>query len=603
MQGAARDQNPVESIQKLRPERPPFMMPGLRPGVGKKNKHLGHTLRRQHVLDGVGCLDTDHPGIVKFHALDFLRHLANAHELALDPEIVPSRIARGTCGQESAFAAADIEDERARDVEKLVHGQRARPTRGNHHRRVRGVAVPNSPRCYRCCLVGHDSAGSAESFTAHSHIQACSDKRNRGFRPVFRRFLTLIWEEWQDAVAMSQSRREQLEQFLIDVVEERDRSLELSRGVRILRWFLHQLSHLYRGVVQLRLFLYRKGIMRHHMLGCQVISVGNLTVGGTGKTPVVEAFARQLTREGRSVAILSRGYKKNEPPVAQRLWDRLTLREKWIPPRVVSDGKELLLDSAMSGDEPYMLASNLRNVVVLVDKDRVKSGRHAINKMGCDTLILDDGFQYLALKHQIEILLVDKTNPFANENVLPRGLLREPVRNIKRANFVFITKSNGFGSRDLRDRIRELNPSAEIIECTHAARYLKNIYTDDREELDFLKGARVTVVSGIARPEGFEKEVHKRGAQILRTWRFADHHRYGQQEVINIINESKDLGANVIITTEKDAVRFPKIERLDVPIYFIRVDIEILSGVEDFTACIARICFRRPSELQTAAAV
>ncbi len=141
-------------------------------------------------------------------------------------------------------------------------------------------------------------------------------------------FLTLLTEEWQDAVTMSQERREQIEQFLIDVVEERDRSLELSRSVGILRWVLHQLSHLYRGVVQLRLFLYRKGIMRHHMLGCQVISVGNLTVGGTGKTPVVEAFARELTREGRSVAVLSRGYKKDEPPVAQRLWDRATLREK-----------------------------------------------------------------------------------------------------------------------------------------------------------------------------------------------------------------------------------------------------------------------------------
>ena len=399
---------------------------------------------------------------------------------------------------------------------------------------------------------------------------------------------------------MSQERREQIEQFLIDVVEERDRSLELSRSVGILRWFLHQLSHLYRGVVQLRLFLYRKGIMRHHMLGCQVISVGNLTVGGTGKTPVVEAFARELTREGRSVAVLSRGYKKDEPPVAQRLWDRATLREKRIPPRVVSDGKELLLDAAMSGDEPYMLASNLPNVVVLVDKDRVKSGRYAVNKMGCDTLILDDGFQYLALKHQIEILLVDKTNPFANEKVLPRGLLREPIKNIKRANFVFITKSNGFGSDDLRARINKLNPKAEIVECTHAARYLKNVYGDEREDLEFLKGARVTVVSGIARPEGFEKEVRKRGAQTMKAWRFADHHRYAQQEIIDIINESKELGAHAIITTEKDAVRFPKIERLDVPVYFIRVDIEILSGVEDFNACIARICFRRPSELQTA---
>jgi len=292
------------------------------------------------------------------------------------------------------------------------------------------------------------------------------------------------------------------------------------------------------------------------------------------------------------VAILSRGYMKEEPPWGERILNKILFREFRQPPRVVSDGSKLLLDSAMSGDEPYMLAVNLPNVAVLVDKNRVKSGRYAINKMGCDTLILDDGFQYLSLKHRVEIVLVDKTNPFGNEKVLPRGLLREPIKNIKRADFIFITKSDGQGTEELRNRLRQLNKRADIIECRHCARYLQNIFTAERKPLDFLNGLKISAVSGIAVPAGFECELEKRGAVIADRNRFVDHHRYSEQEIIDIVNNSKKLGVSAIITTEKDAVRFPRLSRCDVPVYFLRVDIEIMSGAEDFHQCISRICFR-----------
>jgi len=323
-----------------------------------------------------------------------------------------------------------------------------------------------------------------------------------------------------------------------------------------------------------------------------VISIGNLTVGGTGKTPVVEVFARALQKEGRRVAILSRGYKKVEHSFGKKMLDKITGRERRRPPRVVSDGTALLLDSAMSGDEPYMLASNLPDVAVLVDRDRVKSGRHAIDKMQCDTLILDDGFQYRRLKHRLEIVLVDFTNPFSNGHVLPRGLLRESVKNIRRADFIFITKSTGRDSEKLKEQLRALNPRAEISECTHRAKYLQNVYAGDRKELNFLQQAKVALVSGIAAPQGFESEIKKLGATIVSLKRFAAPHRYRQQEIIDIINKAKKNGATAIVTTEKDAVRFPKIERQDVPVFFLRVEIELLSGVEDFYACISRICFR-----------
>ena len=387
---------------------------------------------------------------------------------------------------------------------------------------------------------------------------------------------------------MGLSYKEKLERFFLAVISGQREG----RGADFMRRLLRYLSYIYGAITSCRNFLYEKRIFRHHTLGCQVISIGNLTVGGTGKTPVVEVFARALQKEGRRVAILSRGYKKIEHSLGKKILDKITGREWRRIPRVVSDGTALLLDSAMSGDEPYMLASNLLNVSVLVDRDRIKSGRYAIDKMQCDTLILDDGFQYRRLKHRLEIVLVDFTNPFSNGHVLPRGLLRESVKNIRRADFIFITKSRGSGSGKLKEQLHQLNPKAEISECAHRPKYLQNVYTGERKDLNFLHETKVALVSGIAVPQGFETEIKRLGAILVYLKRFADHHRYHQQEIIDIINKAKKNGAAAIITTEKDAVRIPKIERRDVPIFFLRVEIELLSGVEDFHACISRICFR-----------
>lgn len=391
---------------------------------------------------------------------------------------------------------------------------------------------------------------------------------------------------------MKSNRFENIEIFLVDLIQRKDTSRIKDRRVLLLLWVLAQFSHGFKWAVRIRHALYKYGIVRHHTLGCQVISIGNVTVGGTGKTPVVEVFARSLQKKGRKVAILSRGYRKKEPPVLERLMNRLLMRNSRTPPRVVSDGRNLLLDSAMGGDEPYMLASNLADVAVLVDKDRVKSGRYAINHYGCDTLILDDGFQYLALKHHVEIVLVDSKNPFANGYMLPRGLLREDVRHLSKAHYIFITKCDGSDNSALKAEIRKFNARAEMIECTHRARFLKNVFTTTREDLEFLKGKTVAAVSGIAAPAGFERELEKLGARLAQRVQFTDHHRYTQQEIIEVINSARECGAEAIITTEKDAVRFPRLDRCDLPVYFLRVDIELLSGTEDFNACIARICFQ-----------
>src|SRR5262249_8159781 len=351
-------------------------------------------------------------------------------------------------------------------------------------------------------------------------------------------------------------------------------------------------SKVFQVLIKGRGFLYKNRILRDSTLGVQVIAIGNLTVGGTGKTPVVEKFARALSDQGRKVAILSRGYRSKPKPMHEWLINKVLLREDTTPPRVVSDGRSLLLDSEMAGDEPYMLASNLKDVVVLVDKDRVKSGRYAIEKFGCDTLLLDDGFQYWRLRgRRLDIVLIDSQQPFGNERLLPRGTLREPPSHLARASTIFITKSNGH-TAELRQRIAQLNSTAGIIECIHHPLYLEDVFTGQQVGLELLRGRKVASFSGIAQPESFEQNLVEQSAELVYTKRFADHHRFTQQEVINAINRSKKRQAEMIITTQKDAVRFPRIDRRDLPIYFMRVEIKIVSGANDFQDCVRKICFR-----------
>ena len=385
-------------------------------------------------------------------------------------------------------------------------------------------------------------------------------------------------------------RSERIEHYLVRIIQQPGADQGHPWPIRLLLAVLKGISLVFRNVVLARLFLYEVGIFRRYPLGCQVISVGNITAGGTGKTPVVEIFARELQKSGRRVAILSRGYRKRELPWYQRLF-----REKIEPPRVVSDGKHLLLDSEMGGDEPYMLASNLPGVVVLVDKNRVKSGRYAVKRFGCDTLILDDGFQYLKLRHRLEIVLVDKTNPFGNAHMLPRGVLREPIRNLKRADFIFLTKSDGHAG-ELRARIRELNATAEIIECNHKPRFLQNVYTGEHVPLAWLQGRTVTSLSGIAVPQSFENSLRVMGAKVIYCERYADHHRYSATEILDAVNKASDLHVDALLTTEKDAVRFPRLESTPVPVFYLRVDIELMSGAETFHEAVEHICFRKPSK-------
>jgi len=381
------------------------------------------------------------------------------------------------------------------------------------------------------------------------------------------------------------------ELYTVDVVLGR----RADTGAAIFGVFLQMLSWLFSCAVQLRLWLYGNRIFRDHPLGCLVVAVGNLTVGGTGKTPVVEMFARALRDRGRKVAILSRGYKSKAPPFWKKAWYGITHTDE-PPPRVVSDGKTVLLDSEQAGDEPFMLARNLPGVVVLVDKNRVKAGAYAIKTFGCDTLVLDDGFQYLPLKGRLNLLLVDKTNPFGNGHLLPRGILREPVKHLRRANYIFLTKSNGRRDPELEALIARHKPDADVIECAHRPQYLQRMDAKPgaaagREPLSWIKGRRVYAFCGIATPESFEKFLRDLGALLVGRERYLDHYRYTPEDLEDLYDSAEREHAECLVTTEKDAVRISDAAGSPLPIYYLRLEIEIIRGAADFDEAVGRICF------------
>ncbi|MDR2432525.1 MAG: tetraacyldisaccharide 4'-kinase [Puniceicoccales bacterium] len=374
-----------------------------------------------------------------------------------------------------------------------------------------------------------------------------------------------------------------VEIFATDVLYDRKKSL----GITCVALILLPLSFLFTLIVKLRHLLYAKRIFTSDVLGCPVIVVGNLTVGGTGKTPVVEKIARELHERGRKVAILSRGYKSKSEPKWRTFVRWMTHRDE-PPPKVVSNGKSVLLDSEVAGDEPFMLAKNLPGVAVIVDKDRVKAGHYAINKFGVDIIILDDGFQYFPLRGHVNLLLIDKTNPFGNKYLLPRGILREPISQIKRASYVLLTKSNNVFNDSIMDMIKLYNPNAKIIECAHFSRSLSTIHDSEVKPINVIEGEKIMVFSGIASPDGFESFLLQNGAEIVYKKRFVDHHRFSKNELENIFNIACTREARLAITTEKDAVRIPKDFAFPIPSYFLKMDIEIVSGEEIFEEAISK---------------
>ena len=289
----------------------------------------------------------------------------------------------------------------------------------------------------------------------------------------------------------------------------------------VIKLFLFILSVIYGLVIRLLILFYR---IKPYRFNCKVISVGNITLGGTGKTSLVEYICRFLKEKGKKASVLTRGYKGSSKAIA---------------------------------DEPYMLQNNLKDVHVIVDADRIKAGNSAINDFGIDTLVLDDGFQQWKIKKDLEVVVIDATCPFGNKHMIPRGILREPLSSLKRADIFVLTKTNlKSDTRELKNSLSEINPSAEIFESMHRPIGFYNINKhQELLNLEYLKGRNVTLFSGIGDPDSFEKLITDLGINIGLSLRFPDHYNYSQKDLDNISKESREKGIDTIITTEKDAAR------------------------------------------------
>lgn len=319
--------------------------------------------------------------------------------------------------------------------------------------------------------------------------------------------------------------------------------------------FVYSLGH------HFRLWAYRWGVFPSRKLDCRVISVGNLTLGGTGKTPFVMMIAETLRGNGLKPAILSRGYGgKSGNPV-----------------NVVCDGKQTLLSPEWAGDEAVMMAEKLKNVPVLTGPDRYQTGRYALEHFDIDTLILDDGFQHLALDRDLDILLFDHFRPLGNGHLFPAGELREPAGETRRADMVCFTRYSG-GAINFDPRLLGSVPQVK----THL-RLDSIIRMDDEEVLgaEILKNEPVAAFCGIAKPEGFRQILRDSQIQPKLFKSFPDHHPYTLQDIKELEARAIKEGAKFILLPEKDAVKL-KGMKFTLPFFKVVIELEILEGRETF---------------------
>ncbi len=341
---------------------------------------------------------------------------------------------------------------------------------------------------------------------------------------------------------------------------------------------LAALSLLYISIVKIKQYIYVKFKKKKH-LSAAVISVGNITVGGTGKTPFVIMLAKYLKNRKKKMAILSRGYKR------KKSIGRGEGLEKGIS--VVSTGKEVLLTPEEAGDEPYMMARYLSNVPVLVGPDRVKSGQYAIDSFSSEVLILDDGFSYYPLYRNLDVVLVDATCPFGNHYCLPRGIMREPMSGLKRADVIALTKANLMSPEEVDliiNNIKKYNAYATILKCVHKPMDLINLATGETMTVSFLRNKEIAALSSIGSPESFEKTLEEIGAKVVKTIRYPDHHYYTRDDFIHILEQAE---YNFIVTTEKDTTRFKKefwnLEKIArINFFSLRIEMDIIKGEADW---------------------
>lgn len=347
-------------------------------------------------------------------------------------------------------------------------------------------------------------------------------------------------------------------------------------GIRCFVMLLQVFAYIYGILLNLKLAGYNCGIFSKKKLDCYVISLGNITVGGTGKTPTAQRLAKAIRDLGYKVVILNRGY-----------------RAKWQGEiGVVSDGSQLKMDAATAGDEAFMLAKHLPSVPVLIGPERAKTGQYAVEHFGAQVAILDDGYQHWQLERDLDVVLIDAVNVFGNGHILPRGTLREPLSHLKRADVCLLTKVDQAERGSIayiKKKIAEYGHNPIVVEsihqpqaCVELSEWVKNIASEGMP-IDTIRGRKVIALSAIGNPASFEQTLANAGADVIESFRFPDHHEYTLEEIQDAVTQAVRQGAEAIVTTEKDAVKLPKLDEKDklLPIYVVTVEVVMQDGGEE----------------------
>ena len=368
--------------------------------------------------------------------------------------------------------------------------------------------------------------------------------------------------------------REALQIYLYKLVHGEEPGILAVFLLGLLRIF----SAIYGLGVRATLYLYKSGFLKQHKLDCQVISLGNITVGGTGKTPTAQRLATIIREMGYRVVILNRGY-----------------RAGWTGQvGLVSDGYKSYMTVTEAGDEAYLLAKSLPGVPVVIGKNRILTGQYAVEKLKADVIILDDGYQHWQLARDLDIVLIDALNIFGNNFLLPRGTLREPLSNLGRAQAFLLTKVDQ-STDDAKDIIHgtlaRYNDQALVVESIHQPKCFVEIeewYKGVRitnVALETIQNQKVVALSAIGNPSSFEQTIIDIGAAEVCGVRYADHHDYTMAEMQNIMQRGVDEKAYALITTEKDAVKIPAefihSER-PLPLYVLSIAVHFTEGYEEF---------------------
>lgn len=335
--------------------------------------------------------------------------------------------------------------------------------------------------------------------------------------------------------------------------------------------FLYLISLIYAGVASLRALFYEKGFLKSRKLPCPVISIGNMTVGGTGKTPLTIYVAGLLKRLGYKVAVISRGYGG----------------DKEQSRGIVSNKSKILLSPDAAGDEPYLMAVKLEGVPVLVGRDRFEIGMLAIREFAPDVLVLDDAFQHLQLYRDLDLVLLDAVRPFGNGHLLPRGVLREPLNQLVRGDAFILTRFDPVKSVSDLPVVDKLAEEKPVFQCTHVPDVVRGVkgslqpapLEQATYDLDFLKGRRVLAFAGIAGNEDFRMMIADLGCDVASFLAFPDHHRYSDQDLKMILRSADQSGVDCLLTTEKDYVRIA--HRISWPLELLALGIKISFGEKE----------------------